>query len=231
MNLKSDTWKILAAGFTVATLSPIGAAEAVTLIYTDSVDRRITNFADAFSITQFDTSLGTLNSVTFELTGTVDGTIGLENRDNGPATVSGTLRARIALESPMGDPLVVVLPDATESELLPAYDGLTNFDGASGETFTGLTNTRTNSATLTSGFDAFLGTGDIALGVSATGESFAQGTGNFASFFDTFAAANLRVIYDYTAAPTDVPEPAMSLAAFALVGAGAAKLRKRAQHS
>jgi hypothetical protein len=231
MNLKSDTWKILAAGFAVATLAPIGAAEAAILTYTDSVSRRITNFADAFSITQFDTSLGTLNSVTFELAGTVDGTIGLENRDNSPATVSGTLRARIALDSPTGDPLVVVLPDVTESVPLPAYDGVTNFDGASGETFTGLTNTRTNSATLTSGFDAFLGTGNISLGVSATGESFAQGTGNFASFFDTFAAANLRVIYDYTEAPTGVPEPGMSLAAFAIVGAGAAKLRKRVKHS
>ncbi len=231
MKIKSDNWKILAAGFAAAAIAPIGAAEAATLTDTDSVTRRITNFTDAFSIAQFDTSLGTLNSVTFELEGTVDGTIGLENRDNGPATVSGTLRARIALDSPMGDQLVVVLPDVTRSVPLPAYDGSLNFDGASGETFTGLTNTRSNTATLTSDFGAFLGTGNVSLGVSATGESFAQGTGNFASFFDTFAAANLRVIYDYTEAPTDVPEPGLSLAAFAILGAGAAKLRKRAKHS
>ncbi len=58
---------------------------ALTETYSQSSAMATTNWSNTFGITQFDSSLGTLNSVTLTLTGTVLGNANAESLDAAPA--------------------------------------------------------------------------------------------------------------------------------------------------
>ena len=211
-----------------ATLLPVGIAQAVTLTYSDTVDATRTNFTDSVSIPQFDSSLGDLTSIIVELTGSVSGSIQLESTDAAPSNVTANLVSEIKLQRPDMSDLVVVLPTASEDANFTAFDGTVDFGGTSGLTRNNLSETASNSISFTdpSDFSLFLGTGNLVLPVAALGKSNASGAGNLATVFQTFAAANITVSYEYTEKPTAVPEPNAPMGALALVGLGMMVKRK-----
>lgn len=227
MSLKLFPIKYLVPGL-AATLLPVGIAQAATLTYTDSVGPSRTNFTTDVSIPQFDSSLGDLTNIFIELTGSVSGSIQLESTDAAPATVTANLVSEIKLQRPDMSDLVVVLPEASETDTFTAFDGTVDFGGTSGLTRNNLSETATNSISFTdpSEFGLFLGTGNLVLPVAAIGQSNASGAGNLATVFQTFAGANITVSYEYTERPTAVPEPNAPMGALALVGLGMMAKRK-----
>jgi hypothetical protein len=60
---------------------------ASTLSYSDSVVLSDPNWSQSLTIPKFDSSLGTLTAVTFQLSGMVMGDIKLENGDASPTTL------------------------------------------------------------------------------------------------------------------------------------------------
>lgn len=185
------------------------AASAATMSFTASVDSRPADFTSTVSVNQFDSSLGTLESVEVVLTGMVSGSARAENANPHDVTIDLGVDATIAA-SALGRELVAVIPSYSRNGIaLSAFDGGFDFGGTSGVTYDDLSATANDSTVLTDASDlaAFAGTGMIDLAVGVVVNAFGPDNGNVASLFNTNAGANIEVIYTYSEV-TDVPVPA-----------------------
>ena len=198
MHLSISKNKVMVAAF-AAILAPINAAQASTLTYTSTVDLEKTNFEKQIFLPKFDSSLGNLESVLFELSANVQGSVELENRDAQAALVTGNLAAEIGLKKPDNSLLLVALPTASVEQKLNKYDGTLDFDGTSGVKLTDISNTKEESTLLTipNDFTPFVGDGSFNLLVEAIGNSTATGAGNLLAGFETYAGATVAVSYTY----------------------------------
>ena len=206
MHLSISKNKVMVAAF-AAILAPLNAAQASTLTYESTVDLEKTNFETQISLPKFDSSLGNLESVLFELSANVQGSVELENRDAQAALVTGNLAAEIGLKKPDNSLLLVALPTASVEQKLNKYDGTLDFDGTSGVKLTDISNTKEESTLLTipNDFTPFVGDGSFNLLVEAIGNSTATGAGNLLAGFETYAGATVAVSYTY--AKKDEPTP------------------------
>lgn len=209
------------------------AASAATVSYSGSLADQSTNYSGvSVGVQQFDSSLGTLNSVSISLTGSVSGIFEYESRDNSASTVNMNLSAQVSLATSSLGQLIVALPTLMQSFATTAFDGDRDFAGTSGGTITGLTSTANESTSLLGGdMSEFVGTGLVNLLVSGTGNSSASGPGNLSQDFTTFAGAQITVTYDYDVAPppSTVPLPAgMPLLLLGMGAMGLAAKRRKA---
>lgn len=187
----------LAAALMVATATASGAA---TISFSDTVAVQPTNWSETASVNKFDPSLGTLTSVKFTLFGEVIGDASAESLDASPSQVTLEVEARITATGPglPGD-LGVVIPVTSVVENFTAFDGVNDFDGTSGASFTGLTgddtvvNVYNDAATLA--FFTGLGTADINL--TGEGTSSGSGSGNLITQFATSAGGTITVEYTF----------------------------------
>lgn len=226
--------KIFAALAIAAALTPFTSAQAATISFSDSKAMATTNWTDVLSFSKFDTSLGTLTSIKFDLSGAVQGSGNAESLDAAASDVSLSLGALLGLTRPDGSTLVVTNPLFSQVFNFSAFDGSINFSGTSGGS-TGTVSANganffvSSSASDFSLFSA-LGGGTINLGLNAVGNSSGTGAGNLVTQFNTAAAGNVVVTYTYTSASV-VPEPATLatlLAGLGLMGAVRRRSKKQA---
>jgi hypothetical protein len=217
-----------------AALFPFASAQAGTISYVASKDLTTTNWVEKLSFQKFDTALGTLTSIKFDLGGLVQGTGKAESLDSAASTVTLSLGSELTLKRPDGSTLVVTNPIFAQAFNFGAFDGAIDFGGASGG------NTGTVSASATESFTSVnaadfnlfsaLGGGAIDLGLAAIGKSTGNGSGNLLTQFNTAASGNAMVTYTYTP-NVAIPEPA-SIATFllglGLVGAARRRAGKQA---
>ena len=193
-----------------------------------------TDWNKIVNVPKFDSSLGTLASISYTITGTLTGTAQASNNSSQSGiTVKLNLEADLLLTDPSLNTLVESFPLVKSTNSLSAWDGVTtlpDYSAPSGVTISGISTNYTTSALFTSisnpgELALFTGTGNIPLNMSAGGLSFASGGGNVTSTFTTFADATVQVVYNYT---TAVPE-ASTWAAIGFVGlaGGATYLRRR----
>ena len=226
--------KIFAALAIAAALTPFTSAQAATISFSDSKAMATTNWTDVLSFSKFDTSLGTLTSIKFDLSGAVQGSGNAESLDAAASDVSLSLGALLGLTRPDGSTLVVTNPLFSQVFNFSAFDGSINFGGTSGGS-TGTVSANganffvSSSASDFSLFSA-LGGGTINLGLNAVGNSSGTGAGNLVTQFNTAAAGNVVVTYTYTSASV-VPEPATLatlIAGLGLMGAVRRRSKKQA---
>ena len=193
---------------TAATLS-VGAAQAATISDSAMIISTKTDWEDSVALNQFDTALGVLNSVTLTVVGRVDGNASFDNGSNNPTEVIANLSAEIEATGPGASFTIIVEPIGSRTVSLGADEGelggIPDFAGTDSASITGVTGTDTDTVTLNSGFGAYLGTGTFLVDFDADATSNVSGTGNVAAFFETFASAEVSVVYDYTAAPVPLP--------------------------
>jgi hypothetical protein len=206
-----------------------GSASAATLSYSDSISLQSTNWGPlTLSLTQFDSSLGTLNSVTFTLSGNVEGSAGAESLDASPSTVTldlgAAIEADIAGLGSSGVADITINPVNSQTIGLTAFDGTIDFAGTSGVDTGTVTGSDSNFATYASGLAPFIGGGTFDVDLSADGEFSGSGAGNLVTRSNTSASASITVLYDYT--PAVIPLPASALLLLGGLG-GLAMVRRR----
>lgn len=202
-------------------------AQAATVTFSASRPLDTTDFVDVLTLGKFDTSLGHLNSIRFDLSGTVVTDGGIESMDSEASLANLSLNATLALSRPNSANITSASTGFSQSVTLAAFDGDIDFAGPSGHTLATRTNSVASSfvSTDVNDFALFsaLHGGNINLGISALALSEATGPGNVISYFVTQAGAQARITYNYT--PTAVPEP--ETYAMLLAGVGLLALRRR----
>nr|WP_315261388.1 choice-of-anchor E domain-containing protein [uncultured Duganella sp.] len=180
----------------------------------------------SLSFAKFDSSLGDLQSVKIELFSTIYGDINLENKGSSAATFTGSGSGVLTLVTAGGS--LATENSASHVFHLGGYDGVQDFGGASGHTYTFEDVVNSNSATYSGNLGSFIGSGNYLAGVSGTSDQSLAGTGNTAFYAFVSMDAYAKVTYTYAALPVPEPETyAMLLAGLALVG-GIARRRKSA---
>jgi hypothetical protein len=199
---------------------------AASIMHVSAIPLQTTNWTNSVTVPKFDSSLGTLDKITFKLTGHVEGTARFESRDAAPSTVHMELSSRIRLRRPDLTDLVISLPVASTTDAASPWDGVDDFGGTSGRSYSGLAADDLEQAVLMSPFSPadtanFIGgpADTITLPVDARGTSMGSGAGNLLLLFNTSASAGVMVMYEYT-----VPEPA---SAGLFLAAGALLLSRR----
>ncbi|OKH34074.1 hypothetical protein NIES2119_21470 [[Phormidium ambiguum] IAM M-71] len=189
--------------------------------FTDIVD-------SILSIQQFDSSLGTLNSVFIEFTGNMRGDAEFESRDARPQTITVDLSGLLTLVGPNNNPVFELKPQEIRQYDVTRFDGTVDFGGTSGRTITGISAEASTSETIAdlSALTPFIGNGTVDFSFSANAESSVRGSGNILSGISTFAKADIKVIYDYTEVPKKVPESSMVLGLGLIAGFGLLSQRK-----
>jgi hypothetical protein len=215
----------------LATAAAIVAAPAfagVTPTQTLFFGPATTDWTATLNFDKFDTNLGALQAINITLNGSVLGSIQFENLGSA-RNVSTSLAATITLSNGV-NPIVVTLPAASFTDAATAFDGTIDFGGGSGKTRTGISNTASNSTTLTTptAFALFSGVGQIPLTLAAVANSSATGGGSIVTLFNTQASGSASLYYTYLDNnPAPTPEPGMiGLLGLGLLGLGAARRRK-----
>ncbi|MDH3646152.1 MAG: PEP-CTERM sorting domain-containing protein [Gammaproteobacteria bacterium] len=199
------------------------AASAGLITVSDEHISSITDWTDTLTVDQFDSSLGTLTSVTISFDATMLSDMTLDNDNATATTAQGTVDVQ-TIGSFLGlGSLVIALSAPTGFQDLGADDsGDTDLPGDGGPdeiTISGLTSTDMLSAILTSGdadFASFIGLGSLSTTGLGTfgGFSVLGGGGNVDVNLNTQAGASLTVAYEFE--EVAVPEPTSLL----LIGAG-----------
>ncbi len=189
------------AALALATTALTAAAQQTqTVCFTDAIPLQPTNWTGSVSIPKFNPNLGTLQSISFQLTGNVQGAARAESLDASPTIVNTSFAATITLTRPDLTPIVVSTPLGNFSDSFTIFDGVIDFAGTSGITHSGINVTDIQTFTSPpplSDLTLFSGAGNIVLPVTAQGSSLATGAGNLITQFQTDAAADVQVCYTY----------------------------------
>jgi len=215
-----------------AALIPFASAQAAVISFSNSIGLQETDWSELLRLNKFDTRLGTLQSVQFDLNGLLQGSGEAENKSSKAAKVTISLGSEMTLTRPDGTLLVMTNPLFKKDYNFAGYDRVLDFGGASGAR-TGLIEISDSDSfiSLLAGDLALFsaaGGGFIDLGISATGHSEATGSGNMSSNFENFASASATVTYTYDPVVVDVPEPATLATMMAGLGLIGVARRRRA---
>ena len=199
-----------------------------------SVPLQTTNWSTGVPVDKFDGTLGTLVSVSYEVSASVFGRARGESLDDSPATVTLSLQANVSLTPPAAGPVATAIPAAVHILNATAFDGLADFGGTSGVDISGLVGSDTDSASsalaalllavtdpngITGGLDTVNWT------AAALGSSIGTGAGNLSTIFNTQADADIKVTYFYNT--PDVPEASTWVALTPVVAFGVWTVRRR----
>ena len=211
--------------------------DATPISYTE------TDFRLPMPVEKFDSSLGTLLSVTLDLSAGLTSDIAVSN--NSARVSNGSVNTRLfawiadplgLLSDPAVDDFYNVQPGAFVASIQSTPVSFSLAPGA-GVTYTGLTGSNSISLEFSDpGFlSQFVGNaGDeiVLIGATGTNTELAQTGGNTLASQSTSAAMNARVTYRYqegTVTPQEaIPEPAtLGLLALGLISGGGMALRRR----
>lgn len=205
-------------------------AAIITATYSDSFSNAELNFIETLNLTQFDGSLGTLQSVELTWTFDVDSTAGVENFSANPGFVDLNQDFSLGVDNTTLGSLVNETDGFTNSQGVTGFDGTNDAGGTSGFTAS-VSPTFSGGDVYTSApfLAAFTGPGtidfDVTGIVSITSDFTGSGSGALLNTWNTFSDGELAVTYTYESATQPIPSPAAVWAGLML--AGAAVMRRR----
>lgn len=211
-------------------IAGVGSAQAITISGgTFSNAEQTTEINQSGNLNLFDSSLGVLNSVTFDFSGSMTTGFNLTNNAANSQTVkaTGTVDLFAGSSNTAIDNLInsMILGLSATTGFVAIAPGASNNYGP-------FTDSDSLSVTFLSGLSAFeaLGGGlfDVT-GFSLSGLGLTGGGGNVAAVQRTSAGIGAAITYDYTARPqVNVPEPAiLGLMGLGFVAMGAMRRRRQ----
>ncbi|HEY9801148.1 MAG TPA: choice-of-anchor E domain-containing protein [Leptolyngbyaceae cyanobacterium] len=233
--MNTKIFNSIAAATTLAgVIATAGTASAASITqtatftaYTGAGNFQVTDFDETLSIKKFSPALGKLHKVTVDFFGEIKGDGGFENRSNRPATINVILSGYLSLTQPElpPQPLLDLTPKTVRTYTVARYDGTTDFAGASGRTFAGLSASQSGSKTFTdlASLAVFTGTGNLDFFFSAIATSNVDGPGSISSEINTLARGSVKVTYKYKT----VPEPSVVIGMGVFAGLGMLSNRKK----
>ena len=186
-----------------------------TIVQTLTIGSQLADYSESLYINKFDSSQGTLTSITFSIQGSIVGTFGYENlstsQGTGSVTAVGSLSLVKGTDKDYGTLLVNNLSIEKTNITLGAFDQVEDFAGTSGVLYNDESTSGTANRTISSGLSEFVGTGTMLLTFYAEVdvESDISGSNNTKTLLSAEANA-IIITYSYSPAePTynQVPEP------------------------
>ncbi|MGA7414702.1 MAG: choice-of-anchor E domain-containing protein [Bryobacteraceae bacterium] len=201
-----------------------GTGVASTIVQTQSATLLNVGaqFGVPIAVNPFNTALGTLNSITVDFGASFAGTVGVENVSGVPDMAAGIIGGSVTIANNGGSLFAQVFPSAFGAvHSLTAFDGTLDYGGTSGATdsVSGATATTSVTTTTAPALQAFTGTNEVFLTLTAKTFPIVQGMETESVTETANASATVKLTYDYTPAAA-APEPATVL----LLSAGMAGL-------
>jgi uncharacterized repeat protein (TIGR01451 family) len=154
--------------------------------------------APALTFPKFDPATGTLARVVIEAQATMQGAVKAENTAADPKSLTLEAAADIAIDThDAANPIALRLADSRSVDFA-AFDGVTDFDGDSGETLVDLADADSATVTITdpAALSAFVGTGDVELAATSTEDhQTTGGDGDEQVSYEASAGLNVTVTY------------------------------------
>jgi hypothetical protein len=188
----------------LALLALAGSATANTVSSTATIPLENTNWSHIASVPRFNTALGTLEEVRVSMTGHIEGTARYENVDTSPSTITLDFNASLKVKRPDNNAVLLSsTPSFHRVDSVGAFDGVLDFGGTSGATYSAISTNATSDFVPTmplvpADLALFVGAGNVVFTITADGHTAAAGSGNLISGFTQRASAVLTVTYTYT---------------------------------
>ncbi|HRW04766.1 MAG TPA: choice-of-anchor E domain-containing protein [Caldilineaceae bacterium] len=182
----------------LALLFSCEVARAETIVVSDHIPPRNTNWSGELVIPAFDPEWGELTTITLTFETPITGSVSYENTSNDTVLITSTHGVTASLELPDGS-LIYSRPNAERIDLVPPSDGIADFQGESGGSFE-MTTTMVITQKISSPelLSLFIGKDSIHFPVTAVGASRILGPGNFDAIFRAQAAsAGFTLYYVY----------------------------------
>src|SRR5262245_41582362 len=113
-------------------------ASADQLCFTVNAPLAATSWNTTVNVPRFDPASGSLNFVTVELTGNIQGEARLESTAPHPLNITTYFQANVQVSRPDNTQLVAVLPVQSFFDALGPFDGVVDYRGVSGFTHLGI---------------------------------------------------------------------------------------------
>jgi SdrD B-like domain len=171
-------------------------AALMTQSYTTAI--QFTDWTNSVTFPQFDTALGNLVAVRFQIVGTARSISRVENLGTVavPGVISGA-QVDSVVKDAFGTPLVSMTQFVRFTNNLAAYDGLSDYGGSSGVSNARRTVTGSQINAVLPPYTPYEGLGSYTLDVEAVGTGFCIGPANYLLQVRPELGATVTVYYDY----------------------------------